>query len=196
MPADTWDFAPVTPEERAALSGHRGAVVWFTGLSGAGKTTVARALDRRLFEAGRRTFLLDGDVVRTGLNTDLGFSAEDRTENLRRFTEVARLFADAGMIALVSVISPYAASRAIARERIGTDRFVLVHMAAPLQVCEARDPKGLYRRARAGEIPQFTGIDSPYEEPEAPDLRFGPEDGNPNALTGRVLELLQQRGIV
>ncbi len=183
----------MTTRDRERLAGHRGGVVWFTGLSGSGKTTLARLLDRRLYAEGRRTFLLDGDAVRTGLTADLGFSAEDRAENLRRFTEVARLFAEAGVLVLVSAISPFEASRRQAKERIGADRFVLVHVATPLEVCESRDPKGLYARARAGEIPDFTGISSPYEEPRAPDVRIEPGDGGPDAAVERVIEVLRRR---
>lgn len=191
-----WKRPPLTPADRERLAGHRGAVVWFSGLSGSGKTTLARLLDHRLHESSRRSFLLDGDAVRTRLNADLGFSAEDRAENLRRFTEVARLFADAGVIALVSAIAPYESSRQAAREAIGPERFVLVHVATPLEVCESRDPKGLYKRARAGDIKDFTGLDSPYEEPRNPDLKLSPDDGEPTALVDRVLALLEQRGIL
>jgi adenylylsulfate kinase len=188
-----WNRPTLTAAEREALAGHRGCVVWFTGLSGSGKTTVARLLDRRLHEAGKRSFLLDGDVMRTGITKGLGFGREDREENLRRFTEVARLFAEAGVITLVSAIAPYEASRQQARERIGAERFLLVHVATPLAVCEARDPKGLYKAARAAELFDFTGISSPYEEPVAPDLVLRPEDGEPPAQVDLVWRLLQTR---
>ncbi len=178
------------------MAGHRGVVVWFTGLSGSGKTTVARLLDRRLHEAGKRSFLLDGDVMREGITKGLGFSKQDREENLRRFTEVARLFAEAGVIALVSAIAPYERSRQEARERIGPERFLLVHVATPLAVCESRDPKGLYKAARRGEIAEFTGISSPYEDPVAPDLVLRPEDGEPPVQVDAVWRMLESRGFL
>ncbi len=186
----------VTPAEREQLAGHKGAVVWFTGLSGAGKTTVARHLERALHDLGVHTFVLDGDILRTGLTRDLGFSDADRNENLRRFTEVARLFAEAGMVVLVSAITPFERARIEARDRVGANRFVLVHMATPLEVCEARDVKGLYKKARAGEIGSFTGLTSPYEEPIYADVRLGPADGPPSEQIVAVLEVLAERGIV
>jgi len=172
----------------------RGATVWFTGLSGSGKSTVAVAVEERLVAAGRPAYLLDGDNLRQGLNGDLGFSAEDRAENVRRVGEVARLFADAGVVALVPVISPYAADRARVREihELAGLAFVEVFIDTPLEVCEARDPKGLYVKARAGEITGFTGIDDPYEAPAAPELRLTPDDGAPAAQAERVLALLEQ----
>lgn len=190
-----WASMP-TLAEREQLCGHRGAVIWFTGLSGSGKTTVARALGRLLHDQGKHGTLLDGDVLRGGLSRDLGFGPEERDENIRRFTEVARLFAEAGLFALVSAISPYMASRRRARERIGADRFVLVHVATPLSVCEARDVKGLYAGARAGRIRQFTGIDAPYEEPVRPDLRLLPEDGDPRVHAQRVWDILAERQLL
>ena len=169
-----------------------GATVWFTGLSGSGKSTVAAEVERALVAAGRPAYLLDGDNLRHGLNADLGFSAGDRSENIRRVGEVARLFADAGVVALVPVISPYRADRAAARaihDGVGL-RFVEVFVDTPLAVCEARDPKGLYKLARRGEITGFTGIDDPYEAPAQPDLRLTPADGDPAAQAVRVLTLL------
>jgi bifunctional enzyme CysN/CysC len=169
-----------------------GATVWFTGLSGSGKSTVAAEVERGLVAAGRPAYLLDGDNLRHGLNADLGFSAGDRSENIRRVGEVARLFADAGVVALVPVISPYRADRAAARaihDGVGL-RFVEVFVDTPLEVCEARDPKGLYKLARRGEITGFTGIDDPYEAPAQPDLRLTPEDGDPAAQAERVITLL------
>ncbi len=159
----------VSTAARAARNGHEGAVLWFTGLSGAGKSTLALALEAELFARGYQVYVLDGDNVRTGLNANLGFSPEDRAENIRRVGEVAALFADAGFVVISSFISPYRADRERARAAAG-DRFHEIHVEASLEVCEARDPKGLYRKARAGEITDFTGIQSPYEPPESPDL--------------------------
>jgi len=147
-------------------------VVWLTGLSGSGKTTMATELERRLRGQGQRVFVLDGDKVRQGLCSDLGFSAEDRKENIRRIAEVARLFADAGLICIVAFISPYRADRARARSLLPSGRFVEVYLNAPLEVCERRDPKGLYARARAGQIQAFTGISAPYEPPLEPELEL------------------------
>ncbi|HYD98951.1 MAG TPA: adenylyl-sulfate kinase, partial [Alphaproteobacteria bacterium] len=163
----------LTPRARARRNGHEGAVLWFTGLSGAGKSTLAMEVERRLFARGLQIYVLDGDNVRRGLNADLGFSPDARAENIRRIGEVAALFADAGMIAITAFISPYRSDRARARaaaeaQRPGT--FHEIHIKADLAVCEERDPKGLYKRARNGEIPDFTGISAPYEPPEAPEL--------------------------
>ncbi len=161
---------PVFPEERARRLGHCGAVVWITGLSGAGKTTLAYAAERALFERGCAVFVLDGDKVRDGLCIDLGFSLPERSENIRRIGEVARLFHEAGQIVLVSAISPLRADRERARALIPFPGFIEVWCRCPLAVCEQRDPKGLYRKARAGLLPEFTGISSPYEEPLHPEL--------------------------
>lgn len=183
-----WHHGAVTRSDRP----FRGATVWFTGLSGSGKSSVAVEVERAIVAAGRAAYLLDGDNVRHGLNADLGFSAADRSENIRRIGEVARLFADAGVVALVPVISPYRADRDRVRgihEAVGLP-FVEVFVDTPLAVCEARDPKGLYARARAGEITGFTGVDDPYEPPERPDLRLTPADGDPAAQAARVLALL------
>ena len=184
----TWHAGVVGSGERPWV----GATVWFTGLSGSGKSTVAVEVERQLIAAGRAAYLLDGDNLRHGLNADLGFSAADRSENIRRVSEVARLFADAGVVALVPVISPYRADRDRARaihEAVGVP-FVEVFVDTPLDVCEARDPKGLYAKARAGEIKGFTGIDDPYEAPVHPDLRLTPDHGDPAAQASLVLKLL------
>lgn len=165
-----WHASAVQPEEREALLGQRPLTVWLTGLSGAGKSTLATSLERVLVEAGRAVYVLDGDNVRHGLNSDLGFSPEDRQENIRRVSEVARLMNDAGLIVITAFISPYRADRAAARGIIGDGRFVEVYLNTPLSVCEQRDPKGFYRRARQGGFAQFTGIDAPYEEPCSPEL--------------------------
>lgn len=159
----------VSPGERAARNGHHGAVIWLTGLSGSGKSTLSMALERRLHELGKQVYVLDGDNVRFGLNADLGFSPQDRTENIRRIGEVGNLMAQAGLICITAFISPYREDRERARKAAG-DRFSEVYVKASVEMCEQRDPKGLYKKARAGEIPEFTGISAPYEEPEAPEL--------------------------
>jgi adenylylsulfate kinase len=160
----------VSREERWRLLRQQPLTVWLTGLSGAGKSSIAGALERRLLEAGRPCYLLDGDILRAGINRDLGFGPEDRRENIRRSAEIARLINEAGIVAIAAFISPYRADRAMAREIVGPARFVEVYVDAPLAVCEARDPKGLYRRARRGEVRDFTGVSAPYEAPTAPDL--------------------------
>lgn len=160
----------MTRSEREQLGGHRARVVWLTGLSGAGKSTIANALERELHRQGKRTYILDGDNIRQGLNRDLGFSDADRAENIRRIAQVARLFVEAGVIVIVAFISPFRAERDAARALFGAGDFVEVFVDVPLAVAEQRDPKGLYRKARSGALPQFTGIDSPYEPPLAPEL--------------------------
>jgi bifunctional enzyme CysN/CysC len=177
-------------ERSARLS--PGATVWFTGLSGSGKSTVAMACERLLLEQGRAAYVLDGDNLRHGLNGDLGFSAEDRSENVRRVGEVARLFADAGVVALVPLISPYRADRDRARaaHELAGLPFIEVFVDTPLELCEQRDPKGLYAKARAGELPGFTGIDDPYEAPAAPEVRLTPADGGPADQAALVLSAL------
>lgn len=161
----------VSRKDRGRLLGQRGCVVWLTGLSGSGKSTLAHQLEQRLLEAGRLTYVLDGDNLRHGLCGDLDFSPESRTENIRRAGEVAALLADVGAIVLASFISPYRSDRKRVRSTIGTDHFLEVHVDASLEVCEGRDPKGLYKKARQGLIPEFTGIDAPYEPPENPQVR-------------------------
>lgn len=161
----------VSSADRARRNGHRGAVIWLTGLSGSGKTTLAMRLEQALFGQGAQAYVLDGDNLRHGLNADLGFGPAARAENIRRAGQVAALFADAGIICIAAFISPYRADRARARDAAGA-AFHEVHVHAPLAACEARDPKGLYRRARAGEIAEFTGVSAPYEAPEQPDLRI------------------------
>lgn len=167
-----WQALDVDKAARAAQKNQRPAVLWFTGLSGSGKSTIANMLEKKLHAAGRHTYMLDGDNVRHGLNRDLGFTEGDRVENIRRVAEVAKLMADAGLIAIVSFISPFRAERRMAREMMAPDEFVEVFVDTPLEVCAERDPKGLYARARAGELKNFTGIDSPYEAPESPDIHL------------------------
>ncbi|MEA9556671.1 sulfate adenylyltransferase subunit CysN [Xanthomonas nasturtii] len=185
-----WQHLDVDRGARARIKGQAPRVLWFTGLSGAGKSTVANLVDKRLHALGYHTFILDGDNVRHGLNRDLGFTDEDRVENIRRVAEVARLMADAGLIVLVSFISPFRAERQLARERFDTGEFVEVFVDVPLAVAEARDVKGLYRKARAGQIPNFTGIDSPYEAPETPEIHLHADGENVEALARHVLEFL------
>ncbi|CAD7722722.1 Bifunctional enzyme CysN/CysC [Xanthomonas hydrangeae] len=186
-----WQHLDVDRAARARIKGQTPRVLWFTGLSGAGKSTVANLVDKRLHALGYHTFILDGDNVRHGLNRDLGFTDEDRVENIRRVAEVARLMADAGLIVLVSFISPFRAERQLARERFDQGEFVEVFVDVPLEVAEARDVKGLYRKARAGQIPNFTGIDSPYEAPEAPEIHLHADGENVEALARHVLEFLE-----
>ena len=185
-----WHRMDVDKAARARIKGQQPKVLWFTGLSGAGKSTVANLVEKQLLARGFHTFLLDGDNVRHGLNRDLGFTDEDRVENIRRVAEVAKLMTDAGLIVLVSFISPFRAERRMARDRFEPGEFIEVYVDAPLAVAEARDPKGLYRKARAGQIPNFTGISSPYEAPEAPELRLDAGSQSPEALAAQVLQAL------
>ena len=194
-PNVVWHESGVSRAERWATRDVRGATVWFTGLSGSGKSTIASLVAVELTKRGVLTYTLDGDNVRHGLNGDLGFSAEDRTENVRRVAEVARLFADAGVVALVPIISPYRAGREHARvlhEAAGLD-FVEVFVDAPLDVCEARDPKGLYAKARAGELTGFTGVDDPYEPPLSPELVVTSADTEADDAAAMVVALLESR---
>ena len=165
-----WHHATVTRARREAQNGHRGAIIWFTGLSGAGKSTLAHAVEEHLHQMGCRTFVLDGDNVRHGLCGDLGFSAADRVENIRRVGEVAKLFMEAGVIVLTAFISPFRGDRNKVRAMVQPGEFVEIYCQCPVEVCEQRDTKGLYKKARAGEIGQFTGISSPYEAPDRPEL--------------------------
>lgn len=191
-----WHAAAVTAADRESIKGQRGAVLWFTGLSGAGKSTVAALVDHKLHASGRHSYILDGDNLRFGLCQDLGFSPDDRTENIRRLGEVARLFVDAGLLVLVAAISPYRRDRELARARVAPDRFLEIFVDTDLAVCEARDPKGLYRRARAGEITGMSGVDAPYEPPIAPELRLVASSDGPGALADRVIAELTDRGLL
>ena len=187
---------PIPAAARETLLGVRGGVLWLTGLSGSGKSTVARALETARLEQGRMVYALDGDEIRNGLNRDLGFSEDDRDENIRRIAEVARLFAQCGVICITSFISPLRRHRAAARAIIGDDRFLEVFIDADLATCEARDPKGLYRKARAGAIKEFTGIDAAYEPPERPDLRVDTSRCPPPEAAAALLALLADRGML
>ncbi len=193
----SWQASDVTRAERAQLKGQKPCCLWFTGLSGSGKSTVASRLERQLLTLGRHTYILDGDNVRHGLNRDLGFTDADRVENIRRAAHAARLMVDAGLVVLVAFISPFRAERRMARELFEPGEFVEVFIDTPLEICEQRDPKGLYRRARKGLIPHFTGISSPYEAPENPEihLRCGnvpPEKAVEQTITQlRRMEVLQ-----
>jgi len=191
-----WQELSVDKSSRASLKGQRPCVLWFTGLSGSGKSTIANALERQLHALGRHTYMLDGDNIRHGLNKDLGFTDADRVENIRRVAEAARLFVDAGLIVMVSFISPFRSERRMARDMLGDGEFIEIYVDTPLEVCEARDPKGLYSKARAGQIKHFTGIDSSYEEPESPDLDLNTIDLPPETLAERVLEELRRRKVV
>ena len=188
------DNLGVTPAERAARDGQSGLVVWFTGLSGAGKTTLARSVERQLWNRGYRTFLLDGDMLRTDLCSDLGFSVDDRRENIRRAGIVARLMAEAGLICLTALISPFRVGRVRVRNEMPAGSFFEVFVNAPLDVCEKRDLKGLYRRARSGELADFTGISSPYEPPESPEVEIRSDFLTVEESTVLVLKILEQRG--
>jgi len=166
----TWHQATVTRAEREARNANRGVILWYTGLSGSGKSTIAIEVEKRLFKLGRHTYLLDGDNVRFGLNKNLGFSPDDRTENIRRIGEVAKLFVDAGIMVATAFISPYRADRDQVRALVGAGDMLEIFIKCDVSVCEQRDPKGLYKKARAGEIPEFTGISAPYEEPRNPEI--------------------------
>ena len=166
----------ITREDRERLNGHQGKVIWFTGLSGSGKSTIANALEKGLHAQGKRTYILDGDNIRQGLNKDLGFTDADRVENIRRVAEIAKLMMDAGLVVMTAFISPFRAEREMARELIGHDNFIEVFVDTPLEVCEQRDPKGLYKKARSGQLPNMTGINSPYEPPLSPDCVLSHEN--------------------
>ncbi len=190
----TWHDHRVSKEERVALNGHKGAVLWFTGLSGCGKSTVANTVDHLLHQRKAHTFVLDGDNIRMGLNKNLGFSPEDRTENIRRIGEVSKLFAEAGIIVTTAFISPYREDRDKVRELLGEGEFIEIYVKASLETCEARDPKGLYKKARAGEIKGFTGIDAPYEEPENAELVLDSDNKGIDDLAAEVVAYLDEKG--
>jgi adenylyl-sulfate kinase len=181
---------------RERMLGQRGCVVWLTGLSGSGKSTIARALEERLVAEGHLAYVLDGDNIRHGLSSDLGFSPEDREENIRRIAEVAALFADAGLIAITAFISPYRRDRARVRETVGSASFIEVFVDTPVETCEQRDPKGLYRRARTGELPAFTGVSAPYEQPESADVVLDTVQDDVDGCVDRLHSALSVRGLL
>jgi adenylylsulfate kinase len=191
-----WQQHDVNAAQRQALFGHQSAVIWFTGLSGSGKSSVANALEQALAAQGKHTYLLDGDNVRHGLCADLGFSAEDRTENLRRVGAVAGLMVDAGLLVLSAFISPYRSQRELVKSLIPPGKFIEVHIATPLEVCEQRDVKGLYKKARAGEISHFTGISDPYEAPQQADLVLDTSVTSLEDSVQQLLGLLKQKQII
>jgi adenylylsulfate kinase len=191
-----WHHASIDREKRENLNGHKSAILWFTGLSGSGKSTLAHAVEERLHEMKARTFVLDGDNIRHGLCGDLGFSDEDRVENIRRIGEVAKLFVEAGVIAMTAFISPFRADRDRVRGLVMHGDFLEIYCKASLEVCEERDVKGLYKKARAGEIPAFTGITSPYEEPDKPELTVDTAALSLDESVDQVIALLRERGIL
>jgi adenylylsulfate kinase len=190
-----WYEGDITPTQRALRNGHKGAVVWLTGLSGSGKSTISRALEHEIFRHNMSVYVLDGDNIRHGLNSNLGFSPGDRVENIRRVAEVARLMADSGLIVITAFISPYRADRQRAREIVkrGGHDFYEVFVDAPLAVCEERDPKNLYKKARAGEIKEFTGIDAPYEAPVDADVTVHTDEQSPTESVTNILDALLPR---
>jgi adenylylsulfate kinase len=194
----TWHEGHVTREERAQLLKQKGATIWFTGLSGSGKSTIAFTLEHALVQRGRLAYVLDGDNVRHGLNKNLGFSAADREENIRRIGEVAKLFADCGVLTMTSFISPYRKDRDTARalHAEGGLPFLEVHVNTPIETCEQRDPKGLYKKARAGQLKGFTGVDDPYEAPLKPELTLDATNTSPQEATLLLLEYLRKQGLI
>ena len=191
-----WHEASVDRQSRAQQRGHRSAILWFTGLSGSGKSTLANAVNAALFEQGLATYVLDGDNIRHSLCKDLGFSDSDREENIRRIGEVAKLFLDAGVIVLTAFVSPFRADRDKARKLVDVDDFIEIHCAADLSICEERDTKGLYAKARAGEIKDFTGISSPYEDPASPELKINTGEQNLEKCVESVLKTLLDRKVI
>ena len=190
----TWHDANVSAAQRSAATGQKGAVMWFTGLSGSGKSTVSRRVEQMLLERGAFVYGLDGDNVRFGLNSDLGFAPEDRKENIRRISEVAKLFADASVLVCTAFISPYRAGRDACREKLPAGTFIEVFVDTPVEVCEARDPKGLYKKARAGEIPEFTGISAPYEEPNNAEVILDTNGQSVEESVAQILAYLDKAG--
>lgn len=191
-----WYELYLNKKTRARLKSQHPCLLWFTGLSGAGKSTIANIAERKLNANGKHTYLLDGDNIRHGLNRDLGFSNEERIENIRRVGEVGKLFVDAGLITLASFISPFRSDRMIVRELFEPNEFLEVFVSAPLSVCEDRDPKGLYRKARQGKIPNFTGVDSPYESPENAELVLNTTESTPEQCADRLIGYISEHGYI
>lgn len=189
-----WQYHHITQEDRAKLKHQRPCILWFTGLSGSGKSTISNALERALSGMGKHTYLLDGDNIRHGLNKDLGFSDADRIENIRRIGEISKLFIDAGMIVISAFISPFQRDREMVRLLVKEGEFIEVFVDTPLEVCEQRDPKGLYKKARKGEISYFTGISSPYEPPTRPEIRLTTEEDSVEESVEKILRYLREGG--
>jgi len=190
----TWHEGHVKREEREAFLKQKGVLLWFTGLSGSGKSTIAYTLEHALMQRGHLCYVLDGDNIRHGLNKNLGFSAEDRAENIRRIGEGGTLFVDAGLITMTAFISPYRADRDVARKTLGEGNFFEIHCNTPIETCEQRDPKGLYKKARAGELKGFTGVDDPYEAPLKPELLIDATNTSPQHAAVMLVELLEKAG--
>ena len=191
-----WHSQNVTKKKRESLLNQKPCILWFTGLSGSGKSTITNAVESELFNRGIKTYLLDGDNVRHGLNKDLGFSQIDRIENIRRIGEVSKLFIDSGLIVLTAFISPFKSDRQIAKSLVAYDEFVEVFINTPLEICESRDPKGLYTKARNGDIKNFTGIDSPYEEPVEPQIEIKTDELNINKSVDKIVDYLIRNGYI
>jgi len=191
-----WHNATITKEDRHRKNGHKSAILWYTGLSGAGKSTLANKVEEKLFERGYNTYVLDGDNIRHGLNKGLGFTTEDRKENIRRIGEVSKLFVDAGAFVSTAFISPYREDRDMVRQLVENGEFIEVYVHAPLEVCEERDPKGLYKKARAGEIKHFTGIDDPYEAPENAELVIHTGEKSLEECAAEVMSYLESNGYI
>lgn len=191
-----WHFSTVNKGQRRKLNNHKSSVIWITGLSASGKSTLANALECRLHEIGIHSYLLDGDNIRYGLNKDLGFSPEDRQENIRRIAEVAKLFVDAGIMVITAFISPYREDREMARQLVERGEFIEIYTKCPLDICEKRDPKGLYKKARAGQIPEFTGITAPYEEPENPEIIIETSKNNIEKSVNQIIMYLLKQKII
>ena len=192
----TWHEAEITAVDREKLLKQKGAVLWLTGLSGSGKSTLAHEVENRLYQRGRLTYVLDGDNIRHGLNKNLGFSPEDREENIRRIGEVAKLFANAGILVMTAFISPYSKDRDQARTLVQEGRFIEVYCACSLEKCEERDPKGLYQKARSGEIKEFTGISAPYEAPRNPELLIQTDSLSLQESADKIIRFLEEKGLI
>ncbi|GGB52663.1 adenylyl-sulfate kinase [Fictibacillus barbaricus] len=192
----TWHDSSITKEDRRKQNNHSSFVLWFTGLSGSGKSTIANALSKELYERSIRNYVLDGDNIRNGLNRDLSFSDNDRTENIRRISEVSKLFVDNGTVVLTAFISPFLQDRQKAKEIVSEEEFFEIFVSCPIEECEKRDPKGLYSKARKGEIPDFTGIDSPYEEPVSPDITIHTDEQSVMESVETIINHLKNRKLI